>query len=123
MRRRVSALEPFRARIRSREDKKMREGLLDFWGLDRLSYDLSREEKESVAQKIRAAFAHAPEGTSRAELETTRDRLIQEANEEVEKRKARQRLIEAGLQDIGPYLRKLQLDDWDFDEPKARIFN
>jgi hypothetical protein len=113
---RDTTIEPLRAKIRGREDKKMREGLLDFWGVYRLSYTVPAEEREFVIQKIRTAFSHLPEGTPRSDLEAARDRLIEQAKRDTEKRKAKTLIIDVGLREIGPYLRKLQGEGWEFED-------
>jgi hypothetical protein len=63
----------------------------------------------------RKAFAALPEGTPERDLEAGRDRSIKPFLDAHARRKRKEELITAGLQQILPCIQKLEAE-WEFDE-------
>jgi hypothetical protein len=112
---RDAALAPFRAKIKSREDAEMRKGLLRSWGMYGCRPACQRKIKNVWYRTSELRFRIFPEGTSRSDLQATRDQLIEQANRKIEQPKAKGRLVEDGLREIGPCLKKLQAEGWEFE--------
>lgn len=105
------------AEERSRRDRENRERLLRYPWLQ-FPYGMSDADRQTAIAASRKAFTALPEGTPERDLEATRDRAIQPFLNTHARRKRKEELIDAGLREIFPYIRKLEAE-WDFEGKTA----
>ena len=108
----AEALEPIRATVAARQDRELRQELIRWAGLP---WGLSQEAQADALEEIQEALDALPPGTARAELEKARDRVVEQYRQEHEQQEKKERLIETGLQQIYPYLQKLEREG-EFDK-------
>ena len=99
---------------RSKKDRDDRERLLRYPWLQ-FPYGMPDADQQVALSASREAFAALPEGTPERDLEAARDRSIKPFLDAHARRKRKEELIKAGLQQILPCIQKLE-EEWEFDE-------
>ena len=72
-------------------------------------------DRQVALTASRKAFAALPEGTPERDLEAARDRAIKPFLDAHARRKRKEELITAGLQQILPCIQRLE-EEWEFEE-------
>jgi hypothetical protein len=99
---------------RSKKDRDSRERLLRYPWLQ-FPYGMPDADQQVALTASREAFAALPEGTPDRAMEAARDRSIKPFLDAHARRKRKEELITAGLQQILPCIQKLE-EKWEFDE-------
>jgi hypothetical protein len=107
-----ATLAPLAHRIALREDQELRKRVT-FWAS--FPWGFPEGDKENALQAVRQAFEQLPAGTPQRALEDQRDKAIEPFLVRHKKRELKKKLIESGLDEIFPYLLKLE-QDWEFDK-------
>lgn len=110
---RSTALEPLRNTLVARQDWEMRAGLLQYIEFRFIRWPEKLQQQALAA--IREALSKQPAGTPRAQLEKTRDQVINHFRGLYEQQEQKTRLIDAALCQIRPYLDRLTAN-WEFDK-------
>lgn len=111
---RDAALVPIKGRIATRQDGEMRQAVLS--GLDyELPWGVSDKLTQAARQELQQAVDAMPQGTPRAELDQSRDRIVERAKKTHERHKQKERLIDDGLNEIYRYIQRLE-KDYEFDK-------
>lgn len=111
---RATVLEPIRTVIAARQDQQMRTAVLQHIEFRFIGWSGSLQRQ--AISEIRQRFDRTPLGTARAELERTREHVIERYRRDHEKQERRTRLIEFGVRQILPYLNKMVVDGWELDD-------
>jgi hypothetical protein len=107
------------AQARRQQDLANRETVLRCTS-SKFPYDLPKEEREAALVAVRKALDQVPAGTDMNRLEAARDKALQPFLEAHARRKRTAPLIEAGLREVLPSIRKLEAD-WAFDKSAVAI--
>ena len=99
---------------RSKKDPDNRERLLRYPWLQ-FPYGMPDADQQVALTASREAFAALPEGTPERDLEAARDRTIKPFLDAHARRKRKEELITAGLQQILPCIQRLE-EEWEFEE-------
>jgi excisionase family DNA binding protein len=99
---------------RSKQDRENRERLLRYPWLQ-FPYDMPDTDREAAIAASRKALAELAEGMPERDLEAARDRAVKPFLDALARRKHKEELITAGLQQILPCIQRLE-EEWDFDQ-------
>jgi hypothetical protein len=99
---------------RSKRDRDSRERLLRYPWLQ-LPYGMPDADEQAALVATQKAFAAFPEGTPERDLEAARDRAIKPFLEADARRKRKEDMITAGLQQVLPCVQRLE-EEWDFEK-------
>ncbi len=100
-----ASLAPLAPRIAHREDQEQRKRVIS---LTSFPWGFPQDDKENALQAVRQAFEELPAGTPQRGLEHQRDMVIEPFLIRYRKRQQKKKLIESGLDEIFPYLLKLE---------------
>lgn len=107
-----ATLAPLAQRIALQDDQELRKRVV---GWASFPWGFPQGDKENALQAVRQAFEQLPAGTPQRVLEDQRDKAIQPFLIRYKKREQKRKLIENGLNEIVPYLLRLERD-WEFDK-------